>query len=145
MWNGTKSGMCGCPPCRCHPWIKTPPIPAFPGIPSLETPSAQVAPPQISTSWVKAGNLSLDKAPDPEKQNRPLTTHLSLFDLQISGIFHPNQLSSHLPLREKSSSCSIFCSRFLVSLEAPFGVFFTPGAAGTFPDTGDGAGLPQGL
>lgn len=104
------------PPRRRHPWIKSSPIPAFPGHAwSQETSSAPAATPKISTSRERAGNLSLDK--DPGK-HRPLTAHLSVFDLQISGIFHPNQLSSHLPLRGQSSSCSIFCSKV-------FGVFST--------------------
>lgn len=145
--NGTRFGMHGYPPCRCHLWTKTSPIPALPGIPRPHFEPGKLTSsgsnPRISTRWEQAGNLSLDKAPDPEK-HRPLTTHLSLFDLQNSGIFHP---SSHLPLRGQGSSCSIFCSMVsLNALAAPFGGFVTHGAAGTFPafpDTGNEAGLPH--
>lgn len=138
-WNCAKFGMHGYPPCRCHPWIKASPIPAFPGVPRPHSEPGNLissgSNPQISTSWEHAGNLSLDKAPDPEK-HRPLTTHLFLFDLQISGIFHPNQLSSHLPLRGQSSSCSIVCLKifgFSQRFSGSFCGFLTRGAAGTFP------------
>lgn len=113
-WNCTKFGMCGDSPCRCHPRINAFPFPAIPGIPRLPLEPGNLTSsgnnPQISTSWEQAANLSQDKAPEPEK-HRPFTTHLSLFDLQISGIFPPDQLSSHLPLRGQSSSCSTVCSR----------------------------------
>lgn len=132
--------MCGYPPCRCYPWINAPAFPAFPGIPRPHFEPGNFISSgrkrQISTSWEQAGNLSLDKAPDPGK-HRPLTTYLSLFNLQISGIFHPNQLSSNLPLRGQSPAAPAASSApgFLVSLKAlvaPFGGLLTHGAAGTF-------------
>lgn len=146
-WNCTKFGMRGYPPCRCYPWINAPPFPAFPGIPRPHFEPGNLISSgrkrQISTSWEQAGNLSLDKAPDPGK-HRPLTTHLSLFNLQISGIFHPNQLSSRLPLRGQSPAAPAASSGVFGFSQSSSGSFWGcahPWSCWNIP--GNEAGLPQ--
>lgn len=124
---------------------------ATPGLTLLPSQHFQAFPGHTSsreTSSAQAGNA---KFPHPgNKQGicrwiKPLTQEstdllqliCSLFNLQISGIFHPNQLSSRLPLRGQSPAAPAASSApgFLVSLKAlvaPFGGLLTHGAAGTF-------------